>query len=754
MTGTSPARRHILIAAAPVGFGPASKAWLIAQQLRQNHSITITCPGDAGEFLEANVGNDITIVKEAFCGSFPDHASLASFDAVISINQTVAITHLASLGLAHRSIFIDSLASWRGNLNEAPLPTDLLAHIVQDYPGANGPLSQYASSETVIVAPIIHRMEPNTDRKGIIIHTGGMAVPEGNRVPFRQATANLFSQVLQAAFKRTGDVTILGNPNAIDQIPDLGRTKILANANPAEAVEAIGKAELLITTPGIGAIYEAMSQETPIIMLPPTNSTQIFHYQILTGHGLVGTLNDKARGNLQQVTEQIAWQNHKPFLIQQLARGTSQALVQLGALLDAYLDKDHDTQRNEAVRKGRTIMSGLSTLPAAEAIEAALARLSPASATLAVTRPRASEMPEEQARDPLGQFVASLPKVELHLHLEGALPPDFVLGLARRNRISLPFKDITAFLETPAYADFRAFANRLLFNAHCLQTPQDFEDAVFVMGEGLRRSRVRYAEVMWTPQLYLNRPIGLDEILAALDRGRARVSEAFGIELRWIIDLVRSFPGPAPQIAQWACRSHTRGLGVVALGLGGPEAGHPARPFAACFDLARREGFGSNPHAGENAGPDSIVEVLDLLKPDRIAHGIRATEDVSLMARIAEQRIVLDVCPTSNVTLGVRANFAQLRLAELRKAGCRFTLNTDDPTLFGTNLNNEYRIAMEECGLDASAIGECIATSVESARLDDGAKERLRAEILPEVAQLVQGYRQSVSASPSAPSGT
>lgn len=737
-------RRNILITAAPIGFGPASKAWLIAEELRRTHSVTINISGDAADFLKANVQPDVPVVAGAFGDVFRDRASLDGFDAVIAVNQMVAMARLTRIGLASRSILVDSLTHWRSTVDEIQAPPGLLAHLVQDYPALEGALSRKLPPGVTAVAPIIHRGARHGERRGIVIHTGGMAVPTDVGVPFREAVVRLFGLTLEAALEKRGEVTFLGNPHALGHIPGAERATILGSISPVQAAEAIGRAELLISTPGIGAVYEAIGQDTPVILLPPTNSTQITHYRVLTSQGLAGTLPHAIRDTLARVMEQLPWEKHKPYLIEQLAQNAPVALTGLKPLLDAFLDTAHEARRAQAILTGRKMFSALATLPATQAIETALASLPSAAAP---ATPRAVPDHAAESPQPLADFVASLPKVELHLHLEGALSPDFALGLAQKHRIPLPFKDPAAFFRPASYSDFAAFANRILFNAHCLRNPRDFEDAAFAVGELIHASRVRYAEVMWTPQLYLNRAIGLDGILVALDRGRARVREAFGIELRWITDLVRSYPGPAMQIAKWACLPQSRARGIVALGLGGPEANHPARPFAACFEHAARNGLGRNPHAGENDGPASIVETLDLLKPDRIAHGIRAVDDPSLMARIAEQGVVLDICPSSNIRLGVRPDYAQLRLDRLREAGCRITLNTDDPTLFATDLNQEYRIAMQHCGLDAAAIGECIATAVEAARLDGEARDRLRAEILPEVARLVQAHAKSAGKS-------
>lgn len=734
--------RHLLIIAAPVGFGPASKAWLIAEEMRATHAVVISATFDSADFLQNTLSDDVTVQQGIFQEAFPDRKSLARFDAVISVNHTPALSHLAALGYAKRTIFVDSLTHWRAGTDDEEVPPDLLAYLVQDYPPADGQPSGAVKPGRTVVAPIIWRdtkKRAPAKRAGVLIHTGGMSAPAREDIPVRQAIACLFGPVLAETLERSDQITIMGNRHAAACIPGSEKARILAEVNPARAAQLIADTKLLITTPGIGAVYEAMNCDTPILLLPPTNSTQMLHYRVLTSLGIAGTLDEAGYKDLARKLEEAEWQEYIQVLLSEFATGSARLLAKLIPLLDSYLIGKDAAARNQTAATGRKIFSGLANVSAIDAIRTAIGTLAP----LPSPSIQSGESGAQQA-DPLKRFVTDLPKVELHLHLEGALAPGFVMAMARRNRIAIPGGDPATYFAKPGGHDFRnnfkAFANRLLFSAHCLRRPQDFEDAVAALGPGLVRSRIRYAEIMWTPQLYLNRGLPLNAILAALNRGRAKLFKSHRIAIRWIIDLVRSYPEPALKITQWACRPEIMAQGIVALGLGGPEAGHRAAPFAECFNLARSCGLGINPHAGENAGADSITEVLDLLKPDRIAHGIRAVEDPAVMARIAASGIVLDVCPTSNIQLGVAQSYAELGLDRLRKAGCKVTLNTDDPALFGTNLNREYWIAAQHCGLSAEALGQCILTAVDATRLPAETKNQLRTWMVPQIENATAAY--------------
>ena len=197
-----------------------------------------------------------------------------------------------------------------------------------------------------------------------------------------------------------------------------------------------------------------------------------------------------------------------------------------------------------------------------------------------------------------------------------------------------------------------------------------------------------------------------------MNMARRDLQKRTGIILRWIPDLVRSYPRPAAKVAQWAASSKARDGGVVALGLGGPEAGFPASNFRKVFDMARDANLPANPHAGEGDGPLSIWKTIESLKPARIGHGVRAIEDPQLVMHIASLGMPLEVCLTSNVRLGVYPSYEEHPVRQLLDAGCIVTLNTDDPVLFQTNLTDEYFRAFHYCGLSIQDIRNAIISAI------------------------------------------
>ena len=314
--------------------------------------------------------------------------------------------------------------------------------------------------------------------------------------------------------------------------------------------------------------------------------------------------------------------------------------------------------------------------------------------------------------DPLLPYFEALPKVELHLHMEGAIRPETLLRLADRNHLRLPFTNPDQWQQFCIYRNFGDFAKALLTGVRCLQQPEDFFDLIIDIGQHLAEQNILYAEVTWTPQFYINRTQSLEVIFDALNEARRQICSQFGVDIRWIPDLVRSFPDPAWAITKWASQPDVRSAGVVALGLGGPEAGHPASGFAAQFEYARAQGLPANPHTGEGMGAEGIWETIKSLKPTRLGHGVRAIEDQNLVAYLASHAIPLEVCLTSNVMLGVFPSYAEHPVKRLIDAGCAVSLNSDDPILFQTTLAQEYVHAVRRCGLDIQDVKQAILSAI------------------------------------------
>ncbi|HKF74781.1 MAG TPA: adenosine deaminase [Candidatus Dormibacteraeota bacterium] len=304
-------------------------------------------------------------------------------------------------------------------------------------------------------------------------------------------------------------------------------------------------------------------------------------------------------------------------------------------------------------------------------------------------------------------------RAELHVHLYGAIPPATLRELARRNRVTLPATTPEGLREWLRFRDFAHFQEAMHAVGACVAGVEDAELVARDFARELRSQDVRYAEVMLAPgEMERNRGMRPPQVLDALGRARAWAAAELGLELRWILELERTLP-PGRERAYWADQTTEaaiagRDAGVVALGLSGSEAGWPPEPFAPWFEPALGAGLHSVPHAGEHAGPESVWGAIRALGAERIAHGVRAIEDPALLAHLAERRIALDVCPTSNVRLGVFPSLAAHPLRRLHEAGVPVTVNSDDPTMFGVTLGQEIAALTASHGLSEAAASEIV----------------------------------------------
>ena len=274
----------------------------------------------------------------------------------------------------------------------------------------------------------------------------------------------------------------------------------------------------------------------------------------------------------------------------------------------------------------------------------------------------------------------------------------------------------------------------------CLRTAEDFELIAYELAAELARQNCLYAEVSFTPALHARRGVAQATYLDGLSRARERARHTLGVEIAWVFDIARAMRGGAGETMRWA--DYTVGVAieampsaVIALGLGGPEAGFPPAPFARFFAHARAAGLRSFPHAGELAGPASIRGALDFLGAERLAHGVRAIEDPALVEELARRRIGLDLCPTSNLRLGVYPSLADHPLARLRALDVAITVNSDDPALFDTTLDDEVATLADPLGLDVAAIDEILLNGLRHSFLPEPLKRQMegtyRAEMHP-----------------------
>lgn len=335
-------------------------------------------------------------------------------------------------------------------------------------------------------------------------------------------------------------------------------------------------------------------------------------------------------------------------------------------------------------------------------------------------------------------FIEAMPKVELHVHLEGSIRPETFLKLAKRHNIVLPADDLAGLRRWYQFTDFSHFIEVYLKIAASLKTPDDIELIAREFLEGQARQNVRYSEVIYTPyNQFLANGIPVDEQLDALNRARTWASREHGVDCQFIFDISRETePEQGLIVAGWAIEAMDRG--VCGLGLGGPEVGNPPVKFKDAFAMAYRAGLPAMPHAGETEGPESVRGALEWLHPYRIEHGVRSLEDPLLVETLKEIQMPLDVCPTSNICLKVFPSLAAHPLPEMIELGLDVTLNSDDPPLFNTTLTQEYLNAVLMMGLDVETLINLVSNAIAASCLAEPEKEDLRETFAKEYERLAE----------------
>jgi aminodeoxyfutalosine deaminase len=325
-------------------------------------------------------------------------------------------------------------------------------------------------------------------------------------------------------------------------------------------------------------------------------------------------------------------------------------------------------------------------------------------------------------------FVAALPKVELHLHLIGSAPVEAVLALARRHPDGGVPTEPAALREFYAFTDFPHFLDVYRRVNLLVRTGADVVTLLAGIGAELAARTVRYAEVQVTPVRNRMAGIGYDDLAQALVDGRELVRARHGVELAWVFDADAALgPDGAAETLRFAV-DH-RPAGTVALGLGGAEAGVRRADFAPVFRAARDAGLHRAPHAGETVGPDEVWAAVRELGAERIGHGIGAAGDPALLAHLAEHGIALEVCPTSNLRTGAVPGIGAHPLPALLAAGVPVTLATDDPGMFGTDLDAEYLLCHTAFGLGPAELADVARAGARAAFCPEPTRRALLAEI-------------------------
>lgn len=302
----------------------------------------------------------------------------------------------------------------------------------------------------------------------------------------------------------------------------------------------------------------------------------------------------------------------------------------------------------------------------------------------------------------LENFVRGMPKAELHIHIEGSLEPELIFALAARNNLSLPYASVEQLRAAYAFTDLQSFLDIYYAGASVLLHEADFYDMAMAYFQRAKADNIVHAELFFDPQTHTARGVPFAAVVDGLSRACADAQRDLGIRASLIMCFLRHLSEADAFATLEQAKPHLEK--IIGVGLDSGELGNPPEKFAGVFAAARALGLRAVAHAGEEGPPAYIWSALDLLKAERIDHGVQALKDPELMQRLAAQAVPLTVCPLSNIKLCVFENMAQHNLKKMLEAGLVITINSDDPAYFGGYLNQNYLETMRALDLNAQQL--------------------------------------------------
>ncbi len=326
--------------------------------------------------------------------------------------------------------------------------------------------------------------------------------------------------------------------------------------------------------------------------------------------------------------------------------------------------------------------------------------------------------------------IALAPKAELHIHIEGSLEPELIFALAERNGVKLAYESIEALRAAYAFTDLQSFLDIYYAGASVLLQEQDFYDMTAAYCERALADNVVHTEIFFDPQTHTERGVPIETVVAGIDRALAD-AEARGLSSKLILcflrhlseeDALATFESALPLFEKYSHR-------LIGVGLDSSEQGHPPSKFERVFARARALGLKLVAHAGEEGPPAYVIEALDLLKVDRVDHGVRSIEDAALVARLADSRIALTVCPLSNLKLKVFDDMTKHTLKVLLDSGVAVTINSDDPAYFGGYVNDNYFATVAALALEDQDVYTVIRNGFEASFVTEAERAALIAKL-------------------------
>lgn len=325
------------------------------------------------------------------------------------------------------------------------------------------------------------------------------------------------------------------------------------------------------------------------------------------------------------------------------------------------------------------------------------------------------------------ELIRALPKAELHVHIEGTFEPELMFAIAQRNQIQIPYKSVEEVKQAYNFHNLQSFLDIYYAGANVLVHEQDFYDLAWAYFEKCAEDRVVHTEMFFDPQTHTDRGVAFSTVINGLKRACADAKAKFGISSQLIMCFLRHLS------EEVAFETLEQALpfkqDIIAVGLDSSEVGHPPAKFERVFAKAREEGFLIVAHAGEEGPPEYVWEALDLLKVNRIDHGVRSEEDEQLMARLINEKMPLTVCPLSNLKLCVVNDMKDHNIRRLLQKDVHVTVNSDDPSYFGGYMNDNFFAIQQALDLTNDELKKLAINSFEASFISDEEKQKWIAEI-------------------------
>ncbi|MGA6136107.1 adenosine deaminase [Acinetobacter dispersus] len=325
------------------------------------------------------------------------------------------------------------------------------------------------------------------------------------------------------------------------------------------------------------------------------------------------------------------------------------------------------------------------------------------------------------------ELIRALPKAELHVHIEGTFEPELMFAIAQRNQIQIPYQSVEEVKQAYNFHNLQSFLDIYYAGANVLVHEQDFYDLAWAYFEKCAEDRVVHTEMFFDPQTHTERGVEFATVLAGLKRACTDAQEKLGISSQLIMCFLRHLS------EEKAFETLEQALpfkdDIIAIGLDSSEVGHPPAKFERVFAKAREAGFLIVAHAGEEGPPEYIWEALDLLKVNRIDHGVRSEEDERLMARLIAEKMPLTVCPLSNLKLCVVKDMGEHNIRRLLQQGVHVTVNSDDPSYFGGYMNDNFVAIQQALDLSNDELKQLAINSFEASFISDEEKQKWIAEV-------------------------